>query len=707
MASLAALCLSLPSTAEAAKAPVELTQQSRDTASELEGIIRARSGSEFRLTREAPSSPQRQKRRPSTAIEAQVLRSELEQRSEEIQTLKEQLRAEAMRPAPSVSAPKPEPMIVRQEEPQKDMLGSAPAASLAVAATSGFSVLNVLGVFAAGAVGGALVLQRKSASQAEASYRAKLKATQGTVDGLRTKVHETQQSLSREQDLAQRLKRESATAASAAQRQVRAVPGGWVPVGLGRSVWERRETVTLPIEIGKESSERLEKEKAALERAIQAEQRRNEAATREAAAVSEALEAEKAARFTADAEAKELQRILSERNATLEREKSLVARLGKESETLKAELEASRKAADQLQERASGLDDALSQRDADLSDLEAARAALESQLRDAHEAAERQEEAYEKLDEDRLSLSEAMTLLRQQTEDMARRAAEEAREAGRRLAETEEDLRAAQSQLGDERSRIQALAAELESTARALAAALADAEARAEAAATDLAGAEAAAGAREAALQSDLGDVSRELLEQKRGREDAAAAAATLQRIVQSAREEMAEARAAAEDARRELRAEAEARAAAEAAAAALHAELAQLAEAEAAARAGASASLEGLRAEYEEAKRGRKKKAAAEVVAEEAGAEGTAGDSKTAPGDDREPGTGAGAAPESDQPPTVIADGSGSGEPGRMEAGSDLEKEAASGEDAVNGGGLASARETTNSSAVESSSTH
>lgn len=105
--------------------------------------------------------------------------------------------------------------------------------------------------------------------------------------------------------------------------------------------------------------------------------------------------------------------------------------------------------------------------------------------------------------------------------------------------------------------------------------------------------------------------------------------------------------------------------------------------------------------------KRGRKKKAAAEVVAEEAGAEGTAGDSKTAPGDDREPGTGAGAAPESDQPPTVIADGSGSGEPGRMEAGSDLEKEAASGEDAVNGGGLASARETTNSSAVESSSTH
>lgn len=30
---------------------------------------------------------------------------------------------------------------MRQEEPQKDMLGSAPAASLAVAATSGFSVL--------------------------------------------------------------------------------------------------------------------------------------------------------------------------------------------------------------------------------------------------------------------------------------------------------------------------------------------------------------------------------------------------------------------------------------------------------------------------------------------------------------------------------------------------------------------------------------
>ncbi|RMZ57358.1 hypothetical protein APUTEX25_004192 [Auxenochlorella protothecoides] len=630
MASLAALCLSLPSAAEAAKAPVELTQQSRDTASELEGIIRARSGSEFRLTREAPSSPQRQKRRPSTAIEAQVLRSELEQRSEEIQTLKEQLRAEAMRPAPSVSAPKPEPMIVRQEEPQKDMLGSAPAASLAVAATSGFSVLNVLGVFAAGAVGGALVLQRKSASQAEASYRAKLKATQGTVDGLRTKVHETQQSLSREQDLAQRLKRESATAASAAQRQVRAVPGGWVPVGLGRSVWERRETVTLPIEIGKESSERLEKEKAALERAIQAEQRRNEAATREAAAVSEALEAEKAARFTADAEAKELQRILSERNATLEREKSLVARLGKESETLKAELEASRKAADQLQERASGLDDALSQRDADLSDLEAARAALESQLRDAHEAAERQEEAYEKLDEDRLSLSEAMTLLRQQTEDMARRAAEEAREAGRRLAETEEDLRAAQSQLGDERSRIQALAAELESTARAL-----------------------------AACSGTCGLYSAQM-----------------------------QAWAIFEGGMRGLCEESSARR--------------KLEELQAAAPKPAAP-----RAAKVPTKRGRKKKAAAEVVAEEAGAEGTAGDSKTAPGDDREPGTGAGAAPESDQPPTVIADGSGSGEPGRMEAGSDLEKEAASGEDAVNGGGLASARETTNSSAVESSSTH
>ncbi len=64
-------------------------------------------------------------------------------------------------------------------------------------------------------------------------------------------------------------------------------------------------------------------------------------------------------------------------------------------------------------------------------------------------------------------------------------------------------------------------------------------------------------------------------------------------------------------------------------------------------------------------------------------------------------------AVPNPDQPPTVTADGSGSGEPGRMEAGSDLEKEAAAGEDAVNGGGLASARETTNSSAVESSSTH
>lgn len=48
------------------------------------------------LSLQAPSSPQRQKRRPSTAIEAQVLRSELEQRSEEIQTLKEQLRAEAV-----------------------------------------------------------------------------------------------------------------------------------------------------------------------------------------------------------------------------------------------------------------------------------------------------------------------------------------------------------------------------------------------------------------------------------------------------------------------------------------------------------------------------------------------------------------------------------------------------------------------------------
>lgn len=46
-------------------------------------------------------------------------------------------------------------------------------------------------------------------------------AAQTAVDGLRGKVHETQQSLSREQDMAQRLKRESASAASAAQRQVR------------------------------------------------------------------------------------------------------------------------------------------------------------------------------------------------------------------------------------------------------------------------------------------------------------------------------------------------------------------------------------------------------------------------------------------------------------------------------------------------------
>ena len=155
---------------------------------------------------------------PAGPAQGGELLQELKRESREVQRLRQELestqrqltqRAAAPPPQAATSAPAPPtpaeaPGAVEDEEEG----GSA------------FAALNLVGILAAGGLGGYLTIQRKQAAEAESSLQQQLSSEAQVVEGLRGQVGSVREALATEQALAVKLRGEAAAASTAAQRQL-------------------------------------------------------------------------------------------------------------------------------------------------------------------------------------------------------------------------------------------------------------------------------------------------------------------------------------------------------------------------------------------------------------------------------------------------------------------------------------------------------
>ncbi|GAB4814430.1 hypothetical protein N2152v2_001476 [Parachlorella kessleri] len=324
-----------------------------------------------------------------------------------------------------------------QQQQQQQAAPAAPAPTESIApqeGTSGFSLLNVVGIIAAGGLAGYFTLFKKQKQEEETTFQTQLQAERSEVSGLKGQVEAAKEALQREQELVEKIKKEAAAATANAQRQ---------------------------LELERESREAVVKEKSLVERALAAEQQLVDAVKKEAAATDEALQAERAAKYTADAEAAELQRMLDEVHASLDKERQFTQRLGEEATRTKAQLQGAMQSSATLAAQSAALEGQLGEERERIEELQSAAADLEHQLAEANQQAEPQKVAFERVGKETMSLREALRLMKQQAAEMAVKAQQQAEEAAWQRAEADSRFGAVHEELQQERDRIAQIESEL------------------------------------------------------------------------------------------------------------------------------------------------------------------------------------------------------------------------------------------------------
>ena len=172
-------------------------------------------------TRQLPSAPP-----PADAAASGTSREllrELRRENVELQRLRQELEStqqqQRQQPA-AAAAPAAAPASPSSAAPTAPAAAPAAAEEEEEGGGGAMGALNLVGILAAGGLGGYLTIQRREAEAAESAFQTQLASEQGTVDGLRSQLGEVQGAMAREQELGERLRKEAMSAAASAQRQV-------------------------------------------------------------------------------------------------------------------------------------------------------------------------------------------------------------------------------------------------------------------------------------------------------------------------------------------------------------------------------------------------------------------------------------------------------------------------------------------------------
>ena len=399
-----------------------LTAQGRGTAAEFQSILEKRGAKLPALQ----SSPNEKPASGSTVIQSgssRELIQELRRENEEIKRLKAQLQQSGNEIVPRQQAA---PAV--KEEAYSDKKAEIDGETL--------PALNILGIFAAAALGGYVTVQKKDADLAQAAYEETLRAEQGVVTGLRADVTNIQNLLNEEKSLVEKMKRESATATAEYSRQ---------------------------LSLEKAAKEAVEQERRLVEQSLSSEQRLAEALRNEAEKTSELLEAEKAAKFAADAEARELKSQLDQVQQALAEEKLQVQKWIDETKQANERLTKAQDINSALENSNAALEEDIQARQARIEELNAAAEALQQQIMSADAVNESQNLLIERIGKDTLSMKEAMSVMRAQAAERALAAQAAAEEAIKKREQYESEAMKFRDQIAQQQSTINSLEAEIAS----------------------------------------------------------------------------------------------------------------------------------------------------------------------------------------------------------------------------------------------------
>ena len=399
-----------------------LTAQGRGTAAEFQSILEKRGAKLPALQ----SSPNEKPASASTVIQggsSRELIQELRRENEEIKRLKAQLQQSGNEIVPRQQAA---PAV--KEEAYSDKKAEIDGETL--------PALNILGIFAAAALGGYVTVQKKDADLAQAAYEETLRAEQGVVTGLRADVTNIQNLLNEEKSLVEKMKRESATATAEYSRQ---------------------------LSLEKAAKEAVEQERRLVEQSLSSEQRLAEALRNEAEKTSELLEAEKAAKFAADAEARELKSQLDQVQQALAEEKLQVQKWIDETKQANERLTKAQDINSALENSNAALEEDIQARQARIEELNAAAEALQQQITSADAVNESQNLLIERIGKDTLSMKEAMSVMRAQAAERALAAQAAAEEAIKEREQYESEAMKFRDQIAQQQSTINSLEAEIAS----------------------------------------------------------------------------------------------------------------------------------------------------------------------------------------------------------------------------------------------------
>lgn len=309
---------------------------------------------------------------------------------------------------------------------------SAPPSSAEEGST--LPVLNILGIFAAAALGGYVSLQKKDAEQAQAAYEDSVRADQSIISGLRGDLGNIQNLLEQERSLVEKIKKESSVASAEYARQ---------------------------LSLEKAAKEAVEQERRLVERSLSSEQKLADALRLEAEKTSELLEAEKAAKFAADAEAKELKSQLEQVQFDLAEEKRQVEKWIASANEANQRLSKAQDDNETLENENKSLEEDIEDRQAKIEELNAAASALQAEIDNAAAVNASQNLLIERIGKETLSMREAMTLMRAQAAERALAAHNAAEKASAERAQLEFEAQAYREQISSEQQRIAQLESEI------------------------------------------------------------------------------------------------------------------------------------------------------------------------------------------------------------------------------------------------------
>ncbi|GAX78952.1 hypothetical protein CEUSTIGMA_g6392.t1 [Chlamydomonas eustigma] len=319
---------------------------------------------------------------------------------------------------------------VKGTESEEDTQGGRPA-----------GLLNVLGIFLGGGLGGYLYVQQNKAKTVQENLNVALSEEQKRVDELKKRTDEIRDALGKEEETVSKLKSEMQMAATESSLILAA---------------ERRE---------RESSMRANELSL---KALEAEKRLVAAVRAQAATAKEEAQAERAAKFVAEAEAQALSRQLKEAQELMEKERTVARKVGMDAMKAMSQSKRMEEALGQAVVTGESLKRSLEVEEQRGNQAEGAAADLQRELADTAESLEEQRNLLKRVGGDTMDMKDAMSKLKQQAlqfsvkAQLASDAAKlERKEAALQLKAVTEQLQQAKGQVSEAHAEIEQLKASL------------------------------------------------------------------------------------------------------------------------------------------------------------------------------------------------------------------------------------------------------